>query len=44
MDWFYSNHTWMYDRCYTSRGGLKENFVNGVQEFAIKACQQESYL
>jgi len=21
---FYSNHTWMYDRCYTGRGCLKE--------------------
>ena len=44
MDWFYSNRTWMYDRCYTSRGGLKESFINGVEEFAIKACQQQNYL
>jgi len=44
MDWFYSNRTWMYDRCYTGRGGLKESFVNGVEEFSIKACQQQTYL
>jgi len=34
----------MYDRCYANRGGLKESFVNGVEEFAIKACQQQTYL
>ena len=44
MDWFYSNCIWMYDRCYANRGGLKESFVNGVEEFAIKACQQQTYL
>jgi len=34
----------MYDRCYIGRGGLKESFVNGVEEIVIKACQQQSYL
>jgi len=34
----------MYDRFYTGRGGLKEIFMNGVEEFDIKACQQYSSL
>jgi len=34
----------MYDRCYIGRRGLKEIFVSGVEEFVIKACQQESYM
>jgi len=32
----------MYDRCYIGRRGLKESFW--VEEFVIKACQQESYM
>ena len=34
----------MYDRCYIGRGGLKGSFVNGVEEFLVKTCQQQSYL
>jgi len=33
----------MYDRCYIGRGDLKESFLNGVEKFVIKACQQQSY-
>ena len=34
------NHHWMYDRCYS---GLKESFVEGVEEFVRKASQQDCY-
>ena len=37
------NNRWMYDRCYSGRSGLKESFVEGVEEFVIKASQQDCY-
>jgi len=33
------NHHWTYDRCYSGRSGLKESFVEGVEEFVSKASQ-----
>jgi len=44
MEWFHINQDWIYDRCYSVRRGLKESFVNGIEQFAIKACEQQSYL
>ncbi|WVZ15584.1 hypothetical protein V8G54_013150 [Vigna mungo] len=43
MDHPPSNRAWMYDRCLRGRGALKESFVLGVEEFIIKACEQERY-
>ena len=37
------NRRWMYDRCYSGRSGLKESFVEGVEEFVSKASQQDCY-
>ena len=33
----------MYDRCYSGRSGLKESFVEGVEEFVCKANKQDCY-
>ena len=33
----------MYDRCYSGRSGLKESFVEGVEEFVRKVSQQDCY-
>ncbi|XP_052724112.1 uncharacterized protein LOC128193952 [Vigna angularis] len=43
MDQVPPNRSWMYDRCYRGRGALKESFVLGVEEFIIKACEQDRY-
>jgi len=37
------NRRWMYDRCYSGRSGLKESFVEGVEEFVRKVSQQDFY-
>jgi len=37
------NRYWMHVRCYNGRSGLKESFVEGVEEFVTKASQQECY-
>jgi len=33
---------WMYDRCYSNKRGLKESFVNEIEEFVIKVCEQQT--
>ena len=37
------NRYWMHVRCYNGRSGLKESFVEGVEEFVTKASQQDCY-
>ena len=37
------NNRWMYGRCYSDRSCLKKSFVEGVEEFVIKASQQDCY-
>ena len=43
MNYIPLNRHWMYDRCYNGRSSLKESFVEGVEEFIIKASQQDCY-
>ncbi|KAG2396187.1 hypothetical protein LR48_Vigan09g256700 [Vigna angularis] len=39
------NHrAWMYDRCYSGRRGLKEAFVEGVEQFLQTARQYKYYV
>ena len=37
------NRCWMYNRCYSGRSGLKESFVEGVEQFVSKYSQQDCY-
>jgi len=37
------NLRWKYDRCYSGRSGLKESFVEGVEQLISKASQQDCY-
>jgi len=36
MNLFHINRDWMSDKCYSGKRGLKESFVNGVEQFTIK--------
>jgi len=33
----------LWNCCYNGRSDLKESFVEGVEEFVSKACQQDCY-
>jgi len=38
-----SPHQWVYDRCYSGKRGLKENFVIGFEQFIQMVVQYKYY-
>ena len=38
------HHRWMYNRLNPGRGGLKLEFLNGINEFIAYVCQQPEFL
>jgi hypothetical protein len=43
MDYYRYYRSWMYDRTYPGRTGLKPNFEEGVKGFIAFAVAQETY-
>ncbi|XP_004488345.1 uncharacterized protein [Cicer arietinum] len=44
MDGYHPDHSWVYDRLYVQRGGLKPAFAKGVEEFITKAISRNQFV
>ena len=43
MEFFPSSRSWMYDRLYPGRGGLKQSFCDGIDQFVQVAMAHEDF-
>nr|XP_027186018.1 uncharacterized protein LOC113784049 [Cicer arietinum] len=44
MDGYHPSRSWVYDRLYVQRGGLKPAFAKGVEEFITKAISRNQFV
>ncbi|XP_004488903.1 uncharacterized protein [Cicer arietinum] len=44
MDGYHPDRSWVYDRLYVQRGGLKPTFAKGVEEFITKAISRNQFV